>query len=224
MKNKPLQSCYKQSYLFLCVCLCVCVESLWSTDEYRSDILMQNQGGTLTLSLGPALCPRPICSLGPQSQSLSTELRTTAKCLNAGCTALLIIQFVEKQLPIWHIWCNSHLVCLNWTMRKEEEEEEEWLYSAGWCYIFSHLLHRFEVVIQCCLRDEIVLTAYERAHILTGDLLFLGSFRLFVFWDNLHYSLLSFIFKLSFTALETSACLAIHPAHKQCASMFRYAQ
>ena len=58
---------------------------------------------------------------------------------------------------------------------RNEEEEEEWLYSAGWCYIFSHLLHRFEVVIQCCLHDEIVLTAYERAHILTGDLLFLGS-------------------------------------------------
>lgn len=69
-------------------------------------------------SFRPALSPRPICSLSPQSQSFSTELCTTAKCLNAGCTALLIIQFVAKHLPIWHIWCSSHLFCLNWSRRR----------------------------------------------------------------------------------------------------------
>ena len=64
-------------------------------------------------------------------------------------------------------------------MRKEEEEEE-WLYPAGCCwYIFSHLLYRFELVVQCCLRGaEIVLTAYKRTHILTGGLLFLASLSL----------------------------------------------
>lgn len=73
----------------------------------------------------------PICFLCPQSQSLTVELCTTAKHFNSGCTAALTIQFVSKQLPMWHIWCNCHLVCLNWTMRKEEE----WLRSVGCFHI-----------------------------------------------------------------------------------------
>lgn len=86
MKSKPLQFCVRQSI---------------PHHQYGSDFLMQNQMRvTVTRFWSSSVSPCPICSLGPQSQSLTTELRTTAKRLNTGCTAVLIIQFVAKQLPV----------------------------------------------------------------------------------------------------------------------------
>lgn len=148
----------------------------------ESDILIR---GSTVSRCGPAPCPRPICSLGPLEANHSPVSRAPQpNGLDAVCAALLIIQFVAKQLPIWHIWCSSHLVCLNWTMRKRRMRSGR---RSGFilrdAVIFSHLLYR--LLFQC--RGEIVLTAYKkekRKHSLTGGWLFLASF---VFGDNLYY-------------------------------------
>lgn len=87
MKSKPLQFCVRQSI---------------PRHRYGSDFFDAKPNESHSRSFLDQLHvpPRLICSLGPQSQALSTELRTTAKRLNTGCTAVLIIQFVAKQLPV----------------------------------------------------------------------------------------------------------------------------
>lgn len=153
---------------------------------------MENQVGTLSLLVQlHAPCPCLICSPGPQSQSFFTELRPTAKCLNAGCTALLIIQFVEKHLPIWHFWCSSYLLCLNGT----EEGGGVALIS-----ILSHHLYRFCVVGFFLFNMVRLCWHFFRKP---------AVFSLIVFRDILYSSLRSFIFKHSFPALESSACSTI---------------
>lgn len=164
MKNKPLQFCVKHSsYLlfFFFFSLLVFVRGIAlehrGRREMESDILIR---GSTVSRCGPAPCPRPICSLGPLEANHSPVSRAPQpNGLDAVCAALLIIQFVAKQLPIWHIWCSSHLVCLNWTMRKRRMRSGR---RSGFilrdAVIFSHLLYR--LLFQC--RGEIVLTAYKK--------------------------------------------------------------
>lgn len=66
--------------------------------EMESDILIR---GSTVSRCGPAPCPRPICSLGPLEANHSPVSRAPQpNGLDAVCAALLIIQFVAKQLPI----------------------------------------------------------------------------------------------------------------------------
>lgn len=102
----------------------------------------------------------------------------------AGCTALLIIHFVSKELPVWHICCNCRLACPNQALRKEEEEV---LRDA---FIFTRLFYRFQVATQCC-HGEIVLTAYEKDTQNSGRP---AVFSFSAHRDDLHPSLLRFSF------------------------------
>lgn len=153
--------------------------------------------------------PHPICFLGPQSQSLTTELRTTAKHFAAGYTAALTIQFVATQLPMWHIWCNSHPVCLNWTTRTE-----------GGVALFCGRFYIKSPSVQipgCCS----VLSWWDCGACFLKDTFFCLLFcRLFVV--NPDYSYRGFSFERAFPAPETSAssannvhvCLGLHLFNK----------
>ena len=147
MKNKPLQFCVEHSshllfsFFFSSLSLAppvfVCGIALehWGTTRNgkRCSDLRRHSQSLWSSSVSPShLLPRPL-----EANHSPVSRAPQPNGLDAVCAALLIIQFVAKQLPIWHIWCSSHLVCLNWTMR-----EGGWgvgggvaFISAGCCYI-----------------------------------------------------------------------------------------